>query len=475
MSALLEENPDDPGALHLLAAILLSDRRPAEAVAPLARLAAIAPGADVWRFLGQALVAAGRPTEAVAPLRQALAQGPERPGLREMLASVLMETGRYDEALAEAKSAGATGLEGTLLHLLGRPAEAVATLNKALAATPGDDKALNSLAQALYGQGRHAEAEAAWDECLRRNPANHPAHGSLALMLLGLERYGEGWDHYRFRHTALGRPGIPSRRLPERLDGYDVLVVGEQGLGDELFFLRFVARLADRGARITYVPGPKLAGIAARLPFLAGIRDGRQRLTADIGLWPGDLPWLLDETGPLPPVPLTARPDRVAALRDRLAAFGPPPHVGVTWRAGIAGFNKLSKDIPPEILGAALAGTAGSVAVLQRAPAAGEVDRFAAALGRPVLDLSGLNDDLEAMLAALTLLDRQVAVSNTNIHLAASLGRPASVLLPHPPEFRWLAGGDFSPWFPSCRLYRQTADGDWRTALERLRSDLSRP
>jgi tetratricopeptide (TPR) repeat protein len=473
--ALLAETPDDAGALHLLSIALLSDRRPAEAVAPLARLADLTPTADILRFLGQSLIAAERQPEAVEPLQRALALTPDHPGLAAMLASVLMESGRAAEALDQARACGATAVEGTALHLLGRSAEAVPKLRQALAANPGDDKALNSLAQAHYALGGYAEAEAAWGECLSRNPANHPARGSLALMLLGMGRLAEGWDHYRFRHTALGRPGIPTHRLPERLDGYDVLVIGEQGLGDELFFLRFVERLAARGPRLTYVPGPKIAGMVSRLPFLAAIADASRPLTADIGIWPGDLPWLLDETGPLPPVPLAADPDRIAAVRQRLAAFGPPPYVGVTWRAGMVGFNKLSKEISPEALAGALAGSPHSVVILQRAPAAGEIDRFARTLGRPVLDLSDANDDLESMLALLTLLDRQVAVSNTNIHLAASLGRSVDVLLPQPPEFRWLVSGDTSPWFRSCRLYRQGMDGGWRMALERLRSDLSRP
>ena len=110
---------------------------------------------------------------------------------------------------------------------------------------------------------------------------------------------------------------------------------------------------------------------------------------------------------------------------------------------------------------------------VQRQPAAGELAAFAAALGRPAADLSPLNDDLEAMLALCGELDDLVCVSNTNVHLRAALGRTSRVLVPAPPEFRWMTEGGESPWFPGTRVYRQASDGDWDAALCALTRDLA--
>jgi hypothetical protein len=87
--------------------------------------------------------------------------------------------------------------------------------------------------------------------------------------------------------------------------------------------------------------------------------------------------------------------------------------------------------------------------------------------------MTALNEPLEDMLALLALLDDYVCVSNTNVHLRAGAGRTSRVLMPHPPEFRWMADGDESPWFPGTRIYRQTAAGDWACALTRLKKELS--
>ena len=132
----------------------------------------------------------------------------------------------------------------------------------------------------------------------------------------------------------------------------------------------------------------------------------------------------------------------------------------------------MFKESPLAEIARALRVTPATVLVLQRQPQPGEIESFAQELGRPMHDLSALNDDLEQMLALLTLLDDYVGVSNTNMHLRAGAGKTAKVLVPAPPEWRWMAEGTESPWFPGFRVYRQGVDGSWDSAVKTLRQDL---
>jgi hypothetical protein len=109
---------------------------------------------------------------------------------------------------------------------------------------------------------------------------------------------------------------------------------------------------------------------------------------------------------------------------------------------------------------------------MQRLPKPDDMASFVKALGRPPLDWSRLNDDLPEALAGLSLLDEYVGVSNTNMHLMAGIGRTARVLVPQPADWRWMAEGDESPWFPGFGIYRQSNDGSWSDALARLVQDL---
>ena len=46
-------------------------------------------------------------------------------------------------------------------------------------------------------------------------------------------------------------------------------------------------------------------------------------------------------------------------------------------------------------------------------------------------------------------------------HLAGALGRPVWTALKYVPDWRWLLDRADTPWYPTMRLYRQPAPGDW--------------
>jgi hypothetical protein len=282
----------------------------------------------------------------------------------------------------------------------------------------------------------------------------------------------------------------------------------EQGLGDEIFFLRYARELHLRGARISYRASDKLRGLLRGANFIHELpATHAPPPEADASILLCDLPHALMAlpSSPLPrgslepeysalpqfaqrvaiffpPPPPTIRllPDaaRVRALGEKLRASGDPPYIGVTWRSGTPLAEQtgrslvLFKEIPLEKLARAIAPVSGTVISIQRNPKATENSVLSELVGKPVHDLSALNADLESMLALLALLDDYVGVSNTNTHLRATVGRTARVLVPRPADWRWMSAGDESPWFPGFRIYRQGPDGDWEAALGRLRGDL---
>jgi hypothetical protein len=134
----------------------------------------------------------------------------------------------------------------------------------------------------------------------------------------------------------------------------------------------------------------------------------------------------------------------------------------------------LFKQVPLPLLGASLERTPGTLISLQRQPRAGEVEAAKMAFGRALHDFSAINENLEDMLALLAAIHEYVGVSNTNMHLMAGLGGKARVLVPNPPEWRWMCNSAVSPWFAGFALYRQSPDGDWTGALRGLAEDLAR-
>ena len=308
------------------------------------------------------------------------------------------------------------------------------------------------------------------------------ARSAYAHLLLSTGRWRDGWTEYLRRHDLLdSRATEAPPPLGVRLEGRSVLLRGDQGIGDVLFFLRFAPLVRERGARLVLTCERKLHAVLRANEVIEEVRDGDDPAGFDRWLWTGDLPALL-ETDATPPawrLEVDAGAQRDAAAR--LAALGPPPYLAVTWRAGTdtargrefgAERMGLSKSASPKALGAALRGWRGTTLLLQRGARAQDSAGFAAGFGAAFHDLSALGEDLRALLAVLSLVDEYVSVSNTNIHLLAGIGRSARVLVPFPPEWRWLRRDGRSPWFPDFPVYRQPESRDWAAPLAALRKDL---
>ena len=468
-------NPRDAEAWHMLAIIALRAGHATEAIDSAMRALHLDRRNHLYlNTLGVAHAEQQDLGEAVRWFRRALKERPNHAESHYNLGKAQEKLAQFAEAersylrarrLEPARADVANNL-AVLYARQGRYDEALPFLAEARARMPHDESvAINSAYASLATSGP--------DACLQELTAfveGHPGaaavHAELGRRLLAEGRFAQGWLEYGWRH------GVPPPVLPDPA-GKRVLVLPDQGLGDQLFFLRFATKLRERAAEVAFDCPEKLASI---------LEGGCDKGNYDFALPAGDLPRLLNETST--PAPLTIRVDgaRVAAWRERLSTLGPGPYLAVTWRGGTKratpefarrGEDALHKQIDLAALGAAVRNWGGSVLIVQRLPIAAEVPIFCNALGRRAHDLSGANDDLEDMAALLSLTDEYVGVSNTNMHLHAGLGRKARVLVPFPAEFRWMHAAATSPWFPGFSLYRQAPSRDWSDALSRLALDLT--
>jgi Tfp pilus assembly protein PilF len=451
--------------------------------------------ADVPTLVQRALAAhrEGRVEDAERSYRAVLERAPGNAIATHYLGLIAWQRG--DTAGAEAAMRAAIAADptiadfhnnlGLLLRDTRRADEGVARFRRALELDPGWNEARSNLALAYETAGRLDDAIAAYRHAIDAEPRFAIAHQNLARALLTRGDFAEGWREYRWRLAAQGMaamgPAPDAHPLPASLEGRNLLLEAEQGVGDILFFLRFAPEARRRGARLGFRGDARLHPLLERTGFFAlGMHAPGASVPGDCEtIAIGDLPWLLEVSDPAsfpPALAVRPLPDRVARLEKALAALGPAPRIGLTWRGGVqsAGPARTQlKEVAPEALGGALRGKRATWVSLQRAPRAGEREALERSLGAPVHDFSPTNDDLEEMLALLALLDDYVGVSNANAHLRAGLGRPMQVLVAHPPEWRWGHAGERSPWFATMRAHRQTADGDWGAALAAMRAALA--
>ena len=486
LSRRLFEHPADAAA-HYEAGRLHLAQGAAERAAAHLRVAVAADPASAahWGTLAMALLAVRRHEPARRAAAQAIAIDAGNAEGWCVRGALCAQAGEREAARAHFERAlhADPGLAHALLGFAANEAAAdripaaIAAYARAAAMHPG-------LAAAHYELGvlhhrRLGDLENAakhYRAAIAADPAHASAHHNLSHALLLGGHFDAAWLEHawrppRMRHEAgLARRGA-HYALPAlgTADAPRLAILAEQGLGDTLFFLRFAPALRARGPILDFVGDARLHAMLLRSGLFAAAAEKATALptAARLEVLAGDLPLLATSVPPPPPLALPPEPDRLRSMRERLASLGKPPFVGIAWRAGeiaTGAQETLLKQAPLEVLARLLPPGEATLLCVQREPTAEELDAAARAIGRPLHDLSEVNRDLEAALALMHVLDDYVGVSSTLVHLRAAAGLGAGVLVPFPPEWRWMAAGA-SPWFPGMQVGRQAADGRWPPAF----------
>ena len=523
--AAVARNGNDPRALHMLGTVLIQQRRPADAVAFLQRAQQIAPQVPEIHFaLGEALRMTGQFAAAEAAYRQALARRALFPQAHNALGLALVQQGKTDSAivawqraiqlkpdfpdphanlgaaLAQQKkfSEAARVLRravqlnerfpaahnnlANVLNELEEFDEAIRHWEAAIALVPNYHDALNNLGRALQLRGDNARSLAVLERAVAARPDDPDSKFLRGLGLLTAGDLQRGFTDYQFRFACKdlklhGRTFAQPAWHGEDVSGKTFLIHTEQGLGDTVQFIRYAPMLAERGARVIVECPPDLADVLRTVPGVAEVIARPKPLPSfDVHAAVLDLPRLFGTT--LETVPanipyVAADPVRVERWRDELATIPAPPgpRVGLVWSGNPKHANDRHRSIPLREFEPLASLAHINFFNLQKGPAAGQMSD--STLKLKLIDHTAKLHDFADTAAVIAHLDLIVSVDTSVAHLAGALGKPAWVLLPKVADWRWLLERSDSPWYPTMRLFRQDAAGDWASVIGRVRADLA--
>jgi tetratricopeptide (TPR) repeat protein len=486
-SAAIAARPDSVEAHIRRGNVLRALKRDADALASYERASTLAPqDVEALGHRVDVLFALRRPDEARQCAERIVAVPPRDTAARAHRGVALAALGRNAEALVEFDAVLAAGPNpivdynrGLALAALGREAEAVAAFDRTVAALPGHAAAWNSRGVSLHAQHRHDDAIASFEKALAIAPDFAGAHLNKSFALLTRGDYRRGLAEYEWRWKRAGTepqrddPRRPLWRGETSLDDKTILLRAEQGFGDTVQFVRYVARVADAAAKVVLEVHPELAPLLSRLDAGAAvIARGEPRPAFDVHCPVGSLPLAFGtELATIPAaVPyLTADPDRLAHWHARLPAAD-RPRIGIVW-CGNPNFigdrtrSMTFADVAPIVAVPEIA----FVALNPRLPAA---DASALAAHPDVVGLAGDFRDFADTAAVIASLDLVITTDTATAHVAGALGRPFWLLLSYSPDWRWLLDREDCPWYPTARLFRQPAPGDWGSAIARVRQEL---
>jgi tetratricopeptide (TPR) repeat protein len=418
--------------------------------------------------------------EAIERLRDLIAIEPESPTLWNTLGTVLSDQGRmgdslpfFDEALRlDEGFAKARYNRANVLQPLGQPDRALADLDAAL---PG--------------------AETRYEDAMMRM--------ARAMLLMGMGRLEEGFAAYEVRldpeMPEAMRVVVDAPRwnpATEDIRGKRLLVVGEQGIADEMVFGTclpdvvdavgpqgkvFIAvepRLVDlyqRSFPTAVVGGHRAVRIEGRLhrycPFMeeVGERDGKADAWTPMAslsaIYRPTMEAFPDRDGYLTP-----DPEKVARWKGELEALGPGFKVGLHWKSliltGVRARYFSSFERWKPVLTAP-----GCVMVnLQCGDVTEDLAAAQAADVRIWTPPMNLKDDLDDLAALSCALDLVVGPGIAGTNIAAAAG--ARTWLIHAPDDWHLLGTDRYPFYPRVRTFATGGFDGWPRAIEQVRAAL---
>jgi Tfp pilus assembly protein PilF len=429
----------------------------------------------------------GKFAEAEALLCEAIKADPANVNLRNARGVMFAAMNRhldavwcYRDALAYDRNAiGVWTNLGNALTQLNHPSSAIVCHRRAIALSRGgEEDALlhHNLGTALAEAGQHGEAVIAFNNALRINPSYHSARWDRGLSYLALGNYALGWPDYEIRKVT-GQ--LPARQLPgEEWDGRPyagkrLVIVSEQGFGDMLWVARYFAQVKALGGELIVECRPELVSLVASM----GIADrtverGTPLPSADLHCYLCSLPGFFSpDFASIPSRPYLMPPsvqlDRFATLipesRDRLK-------VGIVWSGSVTfGKNhRRARRLLSFFQACALPGV--QLYSLQKGDPVRELTSLPR--GGPIIDLATHVRDFADTAAAIARLDLIVMTDSAVAHLAGAMGKPIWVLLGHSAHWLWLSGRSDSPWYPSMRLFRPRAEGDWDHVFDTVSAEL---
>jgi hypothetical protein len=331
----------------------------------------------------------------------------------------------------------------------------------------------------LKSLGSIHEAIHSYEQAIRLRPEFPENYMNKALAHFLLGEFDIAWQLYewRWRSSQFAKENMIPNGIcwdgEQSLQGKNLLVRSEQGLGDSIQFCRYANVLAAQGARVILEVERPLVDLLRTLAGVTAVFPKGAVLPAfDFYVPMMSLPFVLKTT--LRSIPASASylktdPLKVAKWRDKLGKKT-GLRVGLAWSGNAVFKNDRNRSLPlSQILPNLPAGC--SYVSIQKDLR--EADASFLATQSAMLHFGEELHDFSETAALCELMDVVISVDTSVAHLSAALGKPTWIILPANADWRWFLERKDSPWYPSVRLFRQEKIGEWKNVFDALEVELN--
>ena len=338
--------------------------------------------------------------------------------------------------------------------------------------------AINNLAAYNFYNGNINEAMNLYNLSLNINNNNSNTRYYLSLCQLAQSNYNEGWLNFDYRWLAHGFNSVKLKsKLPKfKLDHNkkNLLLWGEQGLGDQILFLRFLKDIKPYVNNLYIYIDKRLHPIIERFCPEIVLFNKDIHLNLDSQLSLGDLPamfvknssYFLNNKNYYLSSDLNIKKKLEINIKSKNKIL-----CGISWTSNASEIG-INKSITLEMLKPVLKIENVEFIDLQYTETSIERESFYSKNNIKIEKIENIDNfnDLNGLTSLIDVCDLIITISNTNAHIAGSLGKRTFLLLPKGKGrlWYWVSNKGRSVWYPKIDIIEQEQVGDWQPVIKTL-------
>ena len=356
-----------------------------------------------------------------------------------------------------------------------QPAEALKCYTLAMCQDPDSAAAFNNYGNVMREMGQPQRGIPFLEHAVILDPNNVTARFNLAVSYLIMGNYEKGWPAYearwQYEHLAGSLPQHPQPRWTgQDLKDKTILVVGEQGHGDNIQFCRFLFNLHAAGAKILFQVTDGMIPLLANASIINWVGRYTDK-PPEFDYWvpimsiPGVLGVTLDNL----PRPISYINAQETDVKAWLQQLGPKTRmrVGFSWSGRRDAWLNQHKGVPFETMLELIKTSPEYEWINLQVDATDEESQALSDAG--VTMYPGTISSFADTAALISCMDVVISVDTAVTHLSGALGRPTWLMLQwFATDWRWMLDRDSSPWYPTTRIFRQPSMGDWASVTKKI-------
>jgi tetratricopeptide (TPR) repeat protein len=356
------------------------------------------------------------------------------------------------------------------------------TLYDAIGTKKDYHKVLNNKGLLLHALGHIKDkkyfelAKDCYDQAIKIKFDFANAYWNKSLTQLTLGEFVGAWENYEYRFKLENAKSqfiiIPRLESLKNLSNKKVLIWSEQGLGDSIQFCRYIYKIIDLGAKITFDISKKLTALMSR-QFNCTINETGQGLVQndfDFQIPLLSLPMLFNtdlNNIPFSNSYLTTSKNKDIEWSNKLKLTKKKLNIAITY-AGNPDYPEDSERSANLKIFHPLVDKVNLFLIQKEIKAEDELflKKY------PQIKFIGKDiDNFDDLASVMQNMDLVISTDTSIPHLAGAIGKKVFILLGRITDWRWMLNTETSPWYNSAILLRKKYNPksrmeDWSQAFE---------